>query len=98
MSRYIDADKIKEKLGAVRGGYSCFLEEERSRYEVLSSAIKLINEQPTADAVEVVRCKDCKYSSPNKVYGCRFEPFDTSENGERMYSDDFCSKGERADT
>lgn len=58
MSRYIDADKIKEKLGAVRGGYCCFLEEDRPRYEALSSAIKLINEQPTADVIEVVRCKD----------------------------------------
>ena len=52
---------------------------------------------PTEDVVEVVRCKDCKHSSPNKVYGCRFEPFNTLENGERMYSDDFCSCGERAE-
>ena len=49
MSRYIDADKAKEKLGVVRGAYSCFLEEERLYYEVLSSAIKIITEQPTAD-------------------------------------------------
>ena len=49
MSRYIDTDKIKEKLGVVRSGYSCFLEEERLYYEVLSSAIKIITEQPTAD-------------------------------------------------
>lgn len=54
-----------------------------------------IEQLPTADVVEVVRCRDCKYSSLNKVYGCRFEPFDTSENGKRMYSDDFCSYGER---
>ena len=47
---------------------------------------------------DLVRCKDCKYSSHNKVYGCRFEPFDTSENGGRMYSNDYCSFGERADT
>ena len=44
---------------------------------------------------EIIRCKDCKYSSPNKVYGCRFERFDTWEDSERMYSDDFCSRAER---
>lgn len=44
---------------------------------------------------EVIRCKDCKYSSPNKVYGCRLERFDTWEDGPRMYSNDFCSLAER---
>lgn len=51
-------------------------------------------EQPTVDAVEVVRCKDCEfcyYNSSNDTYKCR------SMNG--MYrtvkTDDFCSYGER---
>lgn len=57
-----------------------------------------VEDLPTADVAEVVRCKDCKYSSPDKVYGCRFEPFNTLENGERMYSNDYCSYGERTDT
>lgn len=46
------------------------------------------------DLVEVVRCKDCKYSSPNTVYGCRLERFSYLDDGERMYSDDYCSRGE----
>lgn len=46
--RYIDADKAKEKLGVVRGAYSCFLEEDRPYYHVLSETIKMINEMPTA--------------------------------------------------
>lgn len=44
---------------------------------------------------KLVRCKDCKYSSPNNVYGCRLEPFDVNERGERMYSNDYCSRAER---
>lgn len=43
---------------------------------------------------EVIRCKDCKYSSPNQVYGCSLEPFDGNKRGFRMYSNDFCSCAE----
>ena len=46
------------------------------------------------DAVPVIRCKDCKFSSPNGVYGCRIESF-AGDLGERLYSDDFCSCGKR---
>lgn len=53
-----------------------------------------IDAQPTIDAVEVVRCKDCKF----------YEPFtyDTTGKGHclrvknyGMYLNDFCSYGER---
>lgn len=49
------------------------------------------------DMVEVVRCKDCKYGAPNGVYGCRLERFSLNDDGERMYGDDYCSRGERRD-
>ena len=39
-----------------------------------------IEEMPTIDAVEVVRCKDCKWYE-----GCFF----------LSYDDDYCSEGER---
>ena len=44
---------------------------------------------PTADVVEVVRCKDCKYRKKNTfcLHNMRYE----DDNG-------FCSYGERADT
>ena len=52
---------------------------------------------PTADMVEVVRCKDCKFYEiyPNGANGdCinRIDAFNT------FYPNDFCSYGERADT
>lgn len=53
-----------------------------------------INSQPTVDAVPVIRCKDCKYSSPNQVYGCRIHSF-ADDIDKRMYSDDYCSRAER---
>lgn len=51
----------------------------------------IINEQPTVDAVEVVRCKDCKnyfYSSVSMGMRCRLD-------GTEWRKDDFCSCGER---
>ena len=62
-------------------------------------------EQPTVDAVEVVRCKDCKHWLPEELERCKAlkqEPYglcnmypqrtdwqDTTDH------DDFCSYGER---
>ena len=53
-------------------------------------AQKLIEDAPTVDAVEVVRCKDCKYLMFSDFYG---------ECGKGYMGivrpDDFCSRGER---
>ena len=52
-----------------------------------------IEAAPTVDAVEVVRCKDCKYWQDNNGGypndECRWG------NGETPDPDDFCSYGER---
>ena len=45
--------------------------------------------------VEIVRCRDCKYGSPNGVYGCVLERFNRLDKSERMYSNDYCSRAER---
>ena len=45
---------------------------------------------------KLVRCKDCKYSSPNGKYGCNLITDDGSrEMG--LLGDDYCSYGERED-
>ena len=63
----------------------------------LYDIIDRINEQPTVDAVEVVRCKDCKYGMKShlqprhaKNYLCRH-----SWEGEYHEPNHFCSYGER---
>ena len=53
----------------------------------ISTAITEIDNAPTVDAVEVVRCKDCK----NWNDGICKSGFGLAFNGE----DDFCSYGER---
>lgn len=87
MARYIDADKFIEWLdaGHLRSANEICLSE--------NNVLKMIKAQPTADAVEVVRCKDCLYWEKGKDYEpyCNhFRNMMTDTN-----ADDFCSYGER---
>ena len=62
-----------------------------------------IDKEPAADVVEVVRCKDCKYSgmycfgtSKEETLAC----LETEEDGfirfaTSVKADDYCSRGER---
>ena len=50
-----------------------------------------IEAQPTADVVEVVRCKDCKYHA-------EFSSKCNKLNLTPMWPNDYCSYGERTDT
>lgn len=91
MPRYIDADALCEEIKLLRitlGGKDLFGEEARE------SILTMICEQPTADVVEVVRCKDCVYWD-GRGYDGRCE---ASQNGlirEYTNYDDYCSYGER---
>ena len=71
---------------------------------------RMILDAPTVDAVEVVRCKDCRWARPYERtdgetgYYCHFcgHSFKYGTNWERLFtpikeSDDFCSYGERKD-
>jgi hypothetical protein len=48
-----------------------------------------IDRVKAVDAVEVVRCKDCKYYLRDDMFGGGYC------HGERVKQDDFCSYGER---
>ena len=48
---------------------------------------------PEVDAVEVVRCEDCKDYVWHPNFGHAF----CEETGERIKQNDFCSRGERRD-
>ena len=51
--------------------------------------IEMLEALPSADAVKVVRCKDCKWF--NNI-GCAIEIMDESD---KPHEDDFCSFAER---
>ena len=62
-------------------------------YHLTNYATLILREAPTVDAVEVVRCKDCKYWQDNNDgyphEECRWG------HGETPDANDFCSYGER---
>ena len=74
MTRYIDADNLQEEFKKLHGG-------KRSL---------LIDTQPTADVVEVVRCKDCRWWR-DIDHTCKYSF--TSP----MCANDYCSYGEKTD-
>ena len=86
MSRYIDADVLIRKI------------QDGHKFGSLTIT-ELISECPTADVVEVVRCKDCKYIChyTDGHLECRLladlKPIPTTYC--TMNADDFCSYGER---
>ena len=53
-----------------------------------------IGNLPSAQS-EIIRCKDCRYASPNGKYGCRLVRFSIHDKDKPLFSDDFCSKAER---
>lgn len=86
MARYGDLDALLENLKKQYGeelGWQCTVN--------MSDVGMMIEDAPTADVVEVVRCRDCKHSAEqdrcDSLY-CAF--LDTA-----MGKEDFCSYGER---
>ena len=61
-------------------------------YHLTNYATLILREAPTMDAVEVVRCRECKHCDPEN-YHCD-HPMGTAAPLKRK-PDDFCSYGER---
>lgn len=82
--RLIDADKLLER--AIPHGWSTPL--------WVSDIV--IEDAPTIDAVEVIRCRDCEWYKTNYTWNgkehkvCGIEPFEPIREEE-----DYCSFGER---
>lgn len=85
--RLIDAEKVIRDLTAMKAqlGVDAIL---------IDGMIDGLKRQPKVDAVEVVRCKDCKHSLTNnqRYICCRRNGFNSALNFD---SDSFCSFGER---
>jgi hypothetical protein len=79
--RLIDADALKEKIDNIWNG--------RSLSFLGAKILAMIDHEPTIDAVEVVRCKDCRYRKKvGTLYYCELDEFNVQD-------EDFCSWGER---
>ena len=99
MAEYKDVELLKKQIAdfkravnSVKPMNSDYLTGYISALSVVEGAIA---EQPAADVVEVVRCKDCKY---RKTEDCAmFYECDCGEEHTWENDNDFCSYGERKD-
>lgn len=91
MPRLIDADKLRKDVLDLPNCYNGFSDS----YDK-AMIIDLVDEQPTVDAVEVVRCKDCKWWKTNYRWNgserkvCVIEAYEPVRN-----EDEYCSWAER---
>ena len=84
MARLIDADRALEIVSEQGIAHP-------NAYYLTNYATLILREAPTVDAVEVVRCKDCKYWHKETLF-CDYMPHGALERV-NWYADDFCSYG-----
>lgn len=94
MLEYIDREKLLEDIE-----HTVIFTVRKSElaYGESRGAIKVINRieaAPSADVVEVVRCKNCKFQEVN-VLNCGMEWY--KKFSRVTYLNDYCSYGERKD-
>ena len=68
--------------------------EHPNAYHLTNYATLILREAPTVDAVEVVRCKDCKYYWLPQGF-CTHDRHEHQTAAIWQEDDDFCSYGER---
>lgn len=89
MPRYIDANLLKEQMESVCMGIM-------SGTDTYNAPLNTIDNAPTANVVEVVRCEDCKwhhYSKISNVHYCTISRCHSESITDAEH--DFCSYGER---
>lgn len=84
--RLIDADALKEVIYNNLYTITDFFNRQDRGMFWTAGIEKAIDEAPTIDAVQVVRCKDCKYYEGKNTY---------CANDRLATPDDYCSIGER---
>ena len=96
MSRYIDADALKMALYSIATADCGYTADVLTG---LTIAKNVIDNAPTVDAVEVVRCRDCKHHRTLRdrdMCAKNADMLNGREVGLRATrADDFCSRGER---
>ena len=101
MARLIDADSLIEWLTKPTG-FRTNCEDCCEKHCIECVIDEAIKNEPTVDAVEVVRCKDCKFNVANMAA----DSLDSTDYSDitcsyfmtdGMDAGDFCSRGEQID-
>ena len=95
--RLIDANALKiafkrREMADIDMYGGCHIAECFQGYE----ANEIVDKMPTVDAVEVVRCKDCKHFWLPQGF-CTHDRHEYQTQAVWQEDDDFCSYGERRD-
>ena len=88
MPRYIDADILRKNEIARCHCVPCVGSNDND-YKNLD---EVLNDCQTADVVEVVRCKDCRYFN-GEICSCHSDNY--GEHEVLVEADDYCSFGRR---
>ena len=93
ISRQAALDKLKKTVAVIKNPNH----NTRIWEEGMNCAITIIGALPSTDAVEVVRCKDCKYYyyADNRIPSER--GWACTNDGCYASPNDYCSWGERKD-
>ena len=99
MGRLIDAMQTVIKMS---GRITPLIQMGANPTQVYNEVLQVVAEAPTVDAVEVVRCRDCKWYMPGDLFtDIMFCHRLKKENGKpakyNYCADDFCSYGEQKD-
>lgn len=92
MARYIDADKLEKDFPQSVSKHNVIINGNEYPVFLVDHVLHKIRNYPTADVVEVVRCKDCKYWETQNGGFCKASYGLCEINNE---NNDFCSYGER---
>lgn len=96
MSKYINADEFKKKIQEHHYILSSY--DNSKDFGMFDIGIeRVIDEMPSADVREVVRCKDCE-EFWETIVGNFCLKRTTAVVKEYVNPDDFCSYGERKET
>ena len=90
--RLIDAERLKRILVRFEQHLLEFGKKEAA--EAVRCIVKRLKLEPTVDAVEVVRCKDCKHWEQNPHQPCYGQCIRVDYDPPVTSQTDFCSLGE----
>ena len=90
MKEYIEREALIQRLNAS----PIFTNFGEDGFFIRNAVLDIIEKQPTADVVEVVRCKDCIYYNSNCCFNRQWD-FESSTEVPLVRETDFCSYGER---
>lgn len=92
MSRYIDADALTEACEQWKESVEHDAQDVAWNHGIDACINEIKHHAPTVNAVEVIRCKDCRHNGSFDTdcpFGWRDERFNLPDDM------DFCSYGER---